>query len=144
MRRDMDASDRRAGAETREVDEKQAVVHRRMDGLIEKVSGIKIHMASISAKIDDSKKIRDEMKKVDGDRGLVGLAGTALGVTLANSVEWLARPFHRRGPAIVNGGRISPGLMLTLESDNNPNVGTWYDNFKKQQSDTLNPICERV
>lgn len=99
LRRDIDASERRAGAENREADEKRAVVHRRMDELIEEFGVVKIHMATISTKVDDSKKVTDEVKKWKlmgiGALGVVGLAGAALGVTLANSVEWIARFFHR-------------------------------------------------
>ncbi len=99
LRRDIDASERRATMENREADEKRAVVHRRMDELIEELSGMKAHMASISTKVDDSKKVTDEVKKWKlmgiGALGVVGIGGTALGASLANSFEWLAKLFHR-------------------------------------------------
>lgn len=99
LRRDIDASERRAGAENREADQKRAVVHRRMDELIEEFGVVKVHMATISTKVDDSKKVTDEVKKWKlmgiGALGVVGLAGAALGVTLASSVEWVAKLFHR-------------------------------------------------
>lgn len=99
LRRDIDASERRAGAENREADEKRAIVHRRMDEIIAEVGGMKTDIATIKDDVKDSKKVTDEVKKWKlmgiGALGVVGLAGAALGVTLANSVEWVARFFHR-------------------------------------------------
>ncbi len=99
LRRDIDGFERRAGLENREADEKRAVVHRRMDEIISEFSDLKTEIATIGSQVTDSKKVTDEVKKWKlmgiGALGVVGLAGAALGVTLANSVEWVARLFHR-------------------------------------------------
>ncbi len=99
LRRDLDASERRAGAENREADEKRAQVHRRMDDLVSEVGDIKTEIATISTQVKDSKSVTDEVKKWKlmgiGALGVVGFGGAALGVTLASSFEWLARFFHR-------------------------------------------------
>jgi chromosome segregation ATPase len=99
LRRDIDASERRAGAENREADEKRAQVHRRMDDLVNEVGDIKTDIATITTQVTDSKKVTDEVKKWKlmglGALGVVGIAGTALGVSLANSFEWLAKLLHR-------------------------------------------------
>ncbi|UXN64394.1 DUF1515 domain-containing protein [Phyllobacterium sp. A18/5-2] len=99
LRRDIDASERRAGAENREADEKRAQVHRRMDDLITEVGDIKTDIATITEQVKDSKTVTDDVKKWKamgiGALGVVGIGGTALGVSLASYFEWLAKLFHR-------------------------------------------------
>jgi chromosome segregation ATPase len=99
LRRDLDASENRAGAENREADEKRAQVHRRMDDLVNEVADIKTNIATISTQVKDSKTVTDEVKRWKlmgiGALGVVGFGGAALGVSLANSFEWLTRFFHR-------------------------------------------------
>ncbi len=99
LRRDIDGFERRASAENREVDEKRAIVHRRIDEIITDVGEIKTDIAVIKEDVQDSKAVTDEVKKWKlmgiGALGVVGLAGTALGVSLASSFEWVARLFHR-------------------------------------------------
>jgi glucose-6-phosphate isomerase len=99
LRRDIDASERRAFSENREADEKRAQVHRRMDDIVAEVSDIKTDIATITEQVKDSKAVTDDVKKWKlmgiGALGVVGIGGTALGVSLANSFEWLARLFHK-------------------------------------------------
>lgn len=71
-----------------------------MDELIDEVGDIKIHMTAVSMKVDDSKAVTDQVKQWKlmglGALGVVGLACTALGVTLATSIEWwLSRLVHK-------------------------------------------------
>jgi glucose-6-phosphate isomerase len=99
LRRDIDASERRAGAENREADEKRAIVHRRMDEIISEVGDIKTDIATIRDDVTDAKAVTDDVKKWKlmgiGALGVVGIGGTALGVSLASSFEWIARLFQR-------------------------------------------------
>ncbi|ATU91454.1 DUF1515 family protein [Phyllobacterium zundukense] len=99
LRRDMEASERRAALENREADEKRAVVHRRMDDIISEVGDIKTDIATITEQVKDSKTVTDDVKKWKamgiGALGVVGIGGTALGVSLASYFEWLAKLFHR-------------------------------------------------
>jgi glucose-6-phosphate isomerase len=99
LRRDMEASERRAFAENREADEKRAVVHRRMDEIANEVGEIKTDIAAITSQVADSKIVTDEVRKWKlmglGALGVVGIGGTALGVSLANSFEWLTRFIHK-------------------------------------------------
>ncbi|SDP07987.1 DUF1515 family protein [Phyllobacterium sp. OV277] len=99
LRRDIDGFERRAGAENREADEKRAVVHRRMNEIISEVCDIKTDIATIKDDVVDAKAVTDDVKKWKlmgiGALGVVGIGGTALGVSLANSFEWLAKLFHR-------------------------------------------------
>jgi hypothetical protein len=98
LRRDIDASERRAGAENREADEKRAQVHRRMDDLVNEVGDIKTDIATITDQVKDSKKVTDQVKQWRamglGGLGVVGIACTALG-SLASSIEWISKLFHR-------------------------------------------------
>ena len=95
----MEASERRAFAENREADEKRAVVHRRMDEIVTEVGEIKTDIATITGQVADSKIVTDEVRKWKlmglGALGVVGIGGTALGVSLANSFEWLTRFVHK-------------------------------------------------
>jgi glucose-6-phosphate isomerase len=99
LRRDMEASERRAALENREADEKRAVVHRRMDDIIAEVSDIKTDIATITGQVKDSKVVTDQVKQWKlmgmGALAVVGIGGTALGVSIANSFEWVAKLFHR-------------------------------------------------
>ncbi|PRD42147.1 hypothetical protein C5748_18540 [Phyllobacterium phragmitis] len=99
LRREMAASEKRAVDESREADDKRAVVHRRMDSIVGEVGEIKTEIVGIRQDATDSKKVTDEVKRWKsmgiGALGVVGIGGTALGVTLASSFEWLARLWHR-------------------------------------------------
>lgn len=57
LRRDMEASERRAGAENREADEKRAIMHRRLDEVISEVSDIKVDIATITGQVSESKAV---------------------------------------------------------------------------------------
>ncbi|SFI48677.1 Protein of unknown function [Phyllobacterium sp. CL33Tsu] len=99
LRRDMEASERRAALENREADEKRAIVHRRIDEIVSEVGDIKTDIATITEQVKDSKVVTDEVRKWKlmglGALGVVGIAGTALGVSIANSFEWFSRLFHK-------------------------------------------------
>lgn len=99
LRRDMEASERRAALENREADEKRAIVHRRIDEMVSEVGDIKTDIAAITEQVKDSKVVTDEVRKWKlmglGALGVVGIGGTALGVSIANSFEWVSRLFHR-------------------------------------------------
>lgn len=99
LRRDMEASERRAALENREADEKRAVVHHRMDEIVAEVGDIKTDIATITGQVKDSKVVTDQVKQWKlmgmGALAVVGIGGTALGVSIANSFEWVSRLFHR-------------------------------------------------
>jgi glucose-6-phosphate isomerase len=99
LRRDMEASERRAALENREADEKRAIVHRRMDDIVSEVGDIKTDIATITGQVKDSKVVTDQVKQWKlmgmGALAVVGIGGTALGVSIANSFEWVAKLFHR-------------------------------------------------
>lgn len=99
LRRDMESSERRAALGNREADEKRAAVHRRMDDIVAEVGDIKTDIATITEQVKDSKIVTDEVRKWKlmglGALGVVGIGGTALGVSLANSFEWLTRFLHK-------------------------------------------------
>ncbi|WP_457299184.1 DUF1515 family protein [Phyllobacterium sp. P5_D12] len=99
LRRDMEASERRAFAENREADEKRAIVHRRMDDIVNEVGDIKTDIATITDQVKDSKKVTDQVKQWRavglGGLGVVGIACTALGISLASSIEWISKIFHK-------------------------------------------------
>lgn len=63
LRRDIDASERRAGAENRQTDGKRAIVHRRMDELIGEVGSIETDIATIKDDVTDAKAVTDDVKK---------------------------------------------------------------------------------
>jgi hypothetical protein len=73
----MEASERRAGAENREADEKRAIMHRRLDDVISEVSDIKVDIATITGQVSESKAVTDQVKQWK----LMGLG--ALGTIIA-------------------------------------------------------------
>lgn len=56
-------------------------------------------VGAITGQVADSKVVTDEVRKWKlmgiGALGVVGIGGTALGVSLANSFEWLSRLFEK-------------------------------------------------
>lgn len=77
----------------------RAVVHRRMDGIVAEVGDIKTDIATITGQVKDSKVVTDQVKQWKlmgmGALAVVGIGGTALGVSIANSFEWVSRLFHK-------------------------------------------------
>ncbi|WP_315975233.1 DUF1515 family protein [Phyllobacterium zundukense] len=77
----------------------RAVVHRRMDEIVNEVGDIKTDIATITDQVKDSKKVTDQVKQWRamglGGLGVVGIACTALGISLASSIEWISRLFHK-------------------------------------------------
>ncbi|CAN7469657.1 DUF1515 family protein [Phyllobacterium sp. LjRoot231] len=53
----------------------------------------------ITDQVKDSKKVTDQVKQWRamglGGLGVVGIASTALGISLASSIEWISRLFHK-------------------------------------------------
>ncbi|UXN58107.1 DUF1515 domain-containing protein [Phyllobacterium zundukense] len=64
-----------------------------------RVGGIKIDIAMIIEQVADSKIVTDKVRKSKvmelGEPGVVGIGGTALGVSPANSFDWLTQFIHR-------------------------------------------------
>lgn len=98
LRRDIDAAERRAGAENREADEKRAIMHRRMDEVISEVSDIKVDIAQITSQVSDSKAVTDQVKQWKlmglGALGVVGIAAGALGTIIATYWQDLIKIFR--------------------------------------------------
>lgn len=99
LRRDMEASERRASLENREADENRAIVHRRMDEIVSEVGVIKSDIATITSQVKDSKAVTDEVKNWKmmgiGVLGIVGLGGRAHGVSIVLYVKWIGKLFYR-------------------------------------------------
>ena len=99
LRRDMEASERRAALENRDADEKRVVVHRRMDEIVAEVGDLKTDIATITGQVKDSKVVTDQVKQWKlmgmGALAIAAIGGTALGVSIANSFEWVANLLHR-------------------------------------------------
>jgi len=70
-----------------------------MDEIVAEVGDIKTDIATITGQVKDSKAVTDQVKQWKlmglGALGVVGIGGTTLGVTLASSVEWVAKLFHK-------------------------------------------------
>ena len=88
LRRDMEASERRAFAENPEADEKCAVVHR-MDEIVNEVGAIKTDIATITDQGQRQQEVTDQVKQWRamglGGLGVVGLACTAVSALPARS-----------------------------------------------------------
>ncbi|WP_457302268.1 DUF1515 family protein [Phyllobacterium sp. P5_D12] len=70
-----------------------------MDEIISEVGEIKTDIAIIKDYVSDAKAVTDDVKRWRlmgiGALGMAGIGGAALGVSLANSFEWLARFLHK-------------------------------------------------
>lgn len=82
-------------------DESRASMHRRMDTLVDRVGKVEGKLGPIENDVAETKKVTDEVKRWKlmgfGALAMAGIGGTALGVGLANSFEWLARIFRGGG-----------------------------------------------
>jgi len=82
-------------------DESRAVMHRRMDTLVDRVGNVEGRLAPIEKDVADTKAVTDEVKRWKlmgfGALGMAGIGGTAIGVGLANSFDWLAKIFRGAG-----------------------------------------------
>jgi archaellum component FlaC len=76
-------------------DESRAVMHRRVDTLVDRVAGVETSVAQTQADIKDMKPVTDDVKKWKlmgmGALGVVGIGGIALGVTLAGFFDQLVK-----------------------------------------------------
>lgn len=82
-------------------DESRAKLHSRTDEIARQITGIESDLAPIRKDVADAKAVTDEVRRWKlmglGALGVVGLGGTALGVALASSLEWIARLFRGAG-----------------------------------------------
>lgn len=82
-------------------DESRTKMHSRMDAIVDRVGKVEGELAPIKKDVADTKAVTDEVRRWKlmgfGALGMVGIGGTALGVGIANSFEWLARVFRGGG-----------------------------------------------
>lgn len=92
LRRDFQQS------ETRAVDHR-AGVHRRMDDIVDEVGDLKSDVAVVKKDVAEMKPVTDDVKRWKlmgmGALAVVGIGGTALGVSIASSLEWVGKLLHR-------------------------------------------------
>lgn len=85
----------------RKSDESRSKMHGRLDALVDRVGKVEGKLGPIENDVADTKKVTDEVKRWKlmgfGALGMAGIGGTALGIGLANSFEWLARIFRGGG-----------------------------------------------
>lgn len=100
LRRDFQA------AELRSVDHR-AVVHRRMDGIIEDLGEVKAEVSVANERIEtvrddvsEMKPVTDEVKRWKlmglGALGVVGIGGAALGYAVQGPIDWLLKVVGRQ------------------------------------------------
>lgn len=79
-------------------DASRASVHRRMDELVDRVGKVEGSIAQINEDVIEMKPVTDDVRKWKlmgiGALGVVGLGGTALGVSIAGFFEQLSRFFR--------------------------------------------------
>lgn len=82
-------------------DESRASMHRRMDGMVDRLGKVEGKLDPIEKDVADTKAVTDEVKKWKlmgfGALAMAGIGGTAIGVGLANSFDWLAKIFRGGG-----------------------------------------------
>lgn len=75
--------------------ESRAVMHRRLDEVVGEVGAVKVDVAGMKTDLTSAKTVTDEVRRWKlmgiGALGVVGLGGTALGVSIANSLEWISK-----------------------------------------------------
>lgn len=73
----------------------RATMHRRLDEVIGDVGAVKVTVAGMKTDLASAKTVTDEVKRWKlmgiGALGVVGLGGAALGVSIANSLEWISK-----------------------------------------------------
>ncbi|AMS41141.1 DUF1515 family protein [Aminobacter aminovorans] len=101
----IDKAEEQAAEGSRRADEHRAGIHRRVDELVLDVGNVKADVAALKSdiagmtnEVAKTKEVTDEVKRWKlmgiGALGVVGIGGTALGVSIANSLEWLAHFFR--------------------------------------------------
>lgn len=82
-------------------DESRASMHKRMDALVDRVGKVEGRLEPIEKDVADTKAVTEEVKRWKlmgfGALGMAGIGGTAIGVGLANSFDWLAKLFRGAG-----------------------------------------------
>jgi len=82
-------------------DERRDSRHKRRDALVHRVGKVERRLEPIDKDVTDTKAVTDEVKKWKlmgfGALGMAGIGGTAIGVGLANSFDWLAKLFRGAG-----------------------------------------------
>lgn len=70
-----------------------------MDDIVDEVGDLKSDVAVVKKDVSDMKPVTDDVKRWKlmgmGALAVVGIGGTALGVSIANSLEWVGKLFHR-------------------------------------------------
>lgn len=79
-------------------DASRASLHRRMDELVDRVGKVEGAVAQVNDDVTDMKPVTDDVRKWKlmgmGALAVVGLGGTALGVSIAGFFEQLSRFFR--------------------------------------------------
>lgn len=95
LREDMKESERKS-------DVSRASVHRRLDVMVDRVGDVEGDVKEIKKDISEMRPVTDDVKRWRliglGALGVIGIAGTALGVTFADVLK--------RGFTVLTGGRI--------------------------------------
>lgn len=95
LREDMKESERKS-------DISRAGVHRRLDDMVDRVGDVEGDVKEIRKDVSEMKPVTDDVKRWRliglGALGVIGIAGTALGVTFADVVK--------RAFTILTGGKI--------------------------------------
>lgn len=98
LRRDFQAGETRAVESNRRADEHRAAVHKRVDDLVGEIGDLNTRVATMESTVSDSKSVTDDVKRWRlmglGALGVVGIAGTALGVALGGVLDWFASFFR--------------------------------------------------
>lgn len=82
-------------------DESRAVLHRRVDTLVDRVAGVEAKVSETQSDVSEMKPVTDDVKKWKlmgmGALGVVGVGGVALGVSLAGFFDQLVKLVRATG-----------------------------------------------
>lgn len=85
--------------EQAKANDSRVVLHKRMDDIVDELSDVKADFAIVKPQIADAVTVTNDVKKWRlmglGALGVVGIGGTAFGVSIASSFEWVTRLFSR-------------------------------------------------
>lgn len=77
----------------------RAVVHRRLDEVVDRVGKMEGVVDQVKDEVTEMKPVTDDVRKWKlmgiGALGVVGIGGTALGVSIAGFLDNISRFFHR-------------------------------------------------
>lgn len=80
-------------------DASRSSMHRRMDDMVDRIGKVEGAVAQVNDDVTEMKPVTDDVRKWKlmgiGALGVVGIGGTALGVSIAGFLDNLSRFFHR-------------------------------------------------